>query len=68
MTRFTYKFITRPFLAVVVTLIIFILGLHAIMEMEVRQYPKMDNTFITISTSYLGASASLVEGFNYNSN
>ncbi|WP_304985119.1 efflux RND transporter permease subunit [Coxiella-like endosymbiont] len=45
------------------SVIIFIFGLHAITKMEVRQYPKMDNTLITISTSYLGESASLVEGF-----
>ncbi len=63
MAKFTDIFITRPVLATVVSLLIFILGLRAISEMQVRQYPKMDNTLITVSTFYPGAPASLVEGF-----
>jgi len=63
MTKFTDIFITRPVLATVVSLLIFILGLRSVTEMQVRQYPKMDNTLITVSTSYPGAPASLVEGF-----
>lgn len=43
-SKFTDKFIIRPVLAIVVSLFIFILGLRAITEMEVRQYPKMNNT------------------------
>ncbi|AIT63232.1 efflux RND transporter permease subunit [Coxiella burnetii] len=62
-SKFTDKFIIRPVLAIVVSLFIFILGLRAITEMEVRQYPKMNNTLITISTAYPGAPASLIEGF-----
>lgn len=63
MAKFTDKFISRPVLAMVVSLLIFILGLRAITEMQVREYPKMNNTLITITTSYPGAPASLVEGF-----
>lgn len=63
MAKFTDNFISRPVLAVVVSLLIFILGLRAITEMQVRQYPEMNNTLITVSTSYPGAPASLVEGF-----
>ena len=31
--------------------------------MPLRQFPKMDNTVITVTTVYPGASASLVQGF-----
>ena len=45
MTRFNDKFYyATPALVVVVSLIIFILGLRTIMEIEVHQYPKMDKT------------------------
>ena len=63
MAKFTDKFIARPVLATVVSLLILILGVRAISDMQVRQYPKMNNTLITITTSYPGAPASLVEGF-----
>nr|WP_280124113.1 efflux RND transporter permease subunit [Coxiella endosymbiont of Ornithodoros amblus] len=61
--KFTDKFIIRPVLAIVVSLFIFIFGLLAITKMEVRQYPKMNDTLITISTAYPGASVSLIKGF-----
>lgn len=60
---FTDTFIKRPVLSTVISLFIFIFGLSAIYSMQVRQYPKMDNTVITITTSYPGASADLVQGF-----
>lgn len=61
--RFTDIFISRPVLATVVSLFIFVLGLRAIFELPVRQYPKMDNTVITVKTSYPGANANLIQGF-----
>jgi len=63
MTKFTDTFICRPVLAAVVSLLIFILGVRSITELQVRQYPKMSNTMITVSTAYPGAPASLIEGF-----
>lgn len=63
MPKFTDQFICRPVLAMVVSLLIFILGMRAITELQIRQYPEMSNTLITISTSYPGAPASLIEGF-----
>ena len=62
-TRFTDIFITRPVLATVVSLLIFVIGLRAIFELPVRQYPKMENTVITVTTAYPGASSELVQGF-----
>ena len=40
-----------------------LLGLQAIFKMQVRQYPDMTNTVVTISTAYYGASADLIQGF-----
>ncbi len=60
---FTDIFIRRPVLASVVSLLIFILGLRAMLELEVRQYPETKNTVVTITTAYPGASSDLVQGF-----
>jgi multidrug efflux pump len=61
--KFTDLFIYRPVLASVVSLLILVLGLRAIVEMEVRQFPETQNTVVTITTAYPGASAELVKGF-----
>ncbi|MCB1826984.1 MAG: efflux RND transporter permease subunit [Coxiellaceae bacterium] len=61
--KFTDIFIERPVLATVVSLLLFFIGLRAIFDLPVRQFPKVENTLITISTSYPGANASLIEGF-----
>jgi len=61
--RFTDIFVHRPILAIVVSLAIIIAGLQAINSLSVRQYPRSDNAAVTITTSYIGASAELVRGF-----
>ena len=61
--KFTDIFIRRPVLASVISILIFILGLKALFNLEVRQYPKVENTVITIMTSYPGANAELIQGF-----
>ncbi|MCC5791537.1 MAG: efflux RND transporter permease subunit [Legionellaceae bacterium] len=61
--NFTDLFIKRPVLASVVSLLILLFGLNAITQMQIRQYPRMDNTVITITTSYPGADAALIAGF-----
>ena len=60
---FTDIFIRRPVLACVVSLLILLFGLRAMTELPLRQFPKMENTVITVTTSYPGASADLMEGF-----
>lgn len=60
---FTDIFIRRPVLAAVISLLILFLGLRAINELPLRQFPKMDNSVITITTTYPGASAELIQGF-----
>ena len=61
--RFTDLFIKRPVLALVINLVIIIAGLQAIRSLNVRQYPRSENSVVTITTVYVGASAELVRGF-----
>jgi multidrug efflux pump len=60
---FTDLFIRRPVLASVVSLLILLVGLQAGLSLQVRQYPELSNTTITVSTSYPGANADLIKGF-----
>jgi hydrophobe/amphiphile efflux-1 (HAE1) family protein len=59
----TALFIRRPVLASVVSLLILIVGLQAIAKLAVRQYPKIEDSQITVTTSYPGAPAELMQGF-----
>lgn len=61
--QFTDLFIKRPVLACVVSLLILLFGLRALSSLELRQFPKMNNSIITITTSYPGASSDLMQGF-----
>jgi len=61
--RFTDLFIRRPVLASVVSLVILLLGLNALKELQVRQFPQLENSIISITTVYPGASSDLVAGF-----
>ena len=61
--KITDLFVKRPVLAVVVNLIIIIAGLQAIRTLNVRQYPRNENSVVTVTTVYVGASADLVRGF-----
>ena len=60
---FTDIFIKRPVLSVVVSLLILLIGLKAATSLGIRQYPKLSNTVITITTTYPGASPDLMQGF-----
>lgn len=61
--RFTDIFVQRPVLASVVSLLIFVIGLRAIFDLDVRQYPKTMNTVVTVTTPYPGASSEIIQGF-----
>ncbi len=56
-------FIKRPVLSVVVSLLILLIGLRAATVLPIRQYPKLSNTVVNVTTSYPGASADLIQGF-----
>src|SRR3954468_18322087 len=56
-------FIKRPVLSVVVSLLILLIGFRAATSLPIRQYPKLSNTVVNVTTSYPGASAELIQGF-----
>ena len=61
--KFTDLFIRKPVLALVVSLFILLLGMRSYTELNVRQYPELQNAVITVSTTYFGADANLIQGF-----
>ena len=62
-TPFTDIFIRRPVLAIVVSLLIFFVGLKAVTSLEMRQFPRYDAAQISVNTGFPGASPSLMQGF-----
>ncbi|TPO04004.1 efflux RND transporter permease subunit [Mesorhizobium sp. B1-1-5] len=60
---FSDLFIRRPVLSTVLACLILLLGFQGIFGLSIRQYPKVDETAITITTAYPGASADLIQGF-----
>ncbi len=61
--NFTDLFIKRPVLATVVSLLLLLFGIKSITSLQVRQFPRMNSTVITVTTSYPGADANLIAGF-----
>ena len=61
--KFTDLFIRRPVLAGVISLLIVVLGMRSLFSLPVNQYPKTQNSVVTISTTYYGADAATVAGF-----
>ena len=53
--------INRPVLATVMVLIIIIFGIIGYTSLAVREYPNVDNPIITVSVSYPGANAEVIE-------
>lgn len=60
---FTDIFIKRPVLAFVVNILILLIGVKAVTELPVRQYPEIEQAVITVTTGYPGASPELMQGF-----
>ena len=60
---FSDLFIRRPVLSTVLAFMILLLGAQGIFNMSVRQYPEVEETVITVTTTYPGASADLIQGF-----
>lgn len=59
--RFSSVFINRPVLGIVCNLLIIIAGAISFNNLGVRDYPAVDPPIITVSTTYAGASADVVE-------
>src|SRR5215472_17763460 len=53
--------IKRPVFATVLSLIILLVGLIAYARLPVREYPRIDEPVVSVSTTYRGASAEIVE-------
>src|SRR5690606_4310534 len=53
--------IRRPVFATVLSLIIVLLGIVSYSRLQVREYPKIDEPTVTVTTAYLGASADIIE-------
>src|ERR1700687_568138 len=61
--KFTDIFIRRPVLALVVSLLILLIGLKAMLGLQIRQDPRLYKTTIKVTTTYSGASPSRSHGF-----
>ncbi len=61
--NFTDIFIRRPILATVVSMMLLVLGLRALTELPVLQYPRTENAVVTITTAYYGADPDIIAGF-----
>ncbi|MEW6051776.1 MAG: efflux RND transporter permease subunit [Candidatus Zixiibacteriota bacterium] len=53
--------INRPVLSIVLSLLIVLFGVIAYVFLGVREYPSVDPPVVTVSTSYTGANADIVE-------
>lgn len=53
--------IRRPVVALVASILVVLIGLLSFARLPVREYPLIDSPIVTVSTSYRGASAEVVE-------
>ena len=53
--------IKRPVFATVLSLVIVLIGLISYQRLPVREYPRIDEPVVSVSTTYRGASAEVVE-------
>ena len=53
--------IKRPVLATVLSLIVVLLGLIGYQRLSIREYPKIDEPIVSVSTTYKGASPEVIE-------
>ncbi len=63
MGAFTDLFIRRPVLSTVVSLLVLLIGAQAGFNLQIRQYPTLSESTLTITTRYPGANADVIKGF-----
>ena len=51
------RFITRPVLSTVISIIIVILGVIGLIQLPIEQYPNLAPPTVQVSTAYAGADA-----------
>jgi len=56
-------FVTRPVLAIVISLIFILSGLIASLKLPVLQFPKIESSSLLVTTAFMGASAEDIQGF-----
>jgi multidrug efflux pump len=61
--NFSEIFIRRPVLTIVTSILVLLLGIQGFFNMTVREYPEVEESVITVTTYYAGASANLMQGF-----
>ena len=61
--HFSELFIRRPVASMVLGAFILLLGFQGILSLAVRQYPEVEETVVTITTTYPGATPDLIQGF-----
>jgi multidrug efflux pump len=61
--KFTDIFVRSPVLAMVVSLLILVLGLRALVQLPVRQFPESEIATVTVTTNYYGANSDVIAGF-----
>jgi len=59
--QFAEVSIRRPVLAVVMSLLIVLIGAVSFKSLSLREYPKIDEPTVTVTTRYAGASAEVIE-------
>ena len=53
--------IRRPVLSTVLSVLVLVIGLISYSRLAVREYPKIDEPVVSVSTGYPGASADVIE-------
>lgn len=61
--RITDIFVSRPVIAIVLSLALVLIGLRTAVDMPVLQYPEIESSSLVITTPYIGADARTVQGF-----
>lgn len=61
--HFSELFIRRPVLSTVLAAFLLLLGFQGIFSLKVREYPEVEETVVTITTTYRGAPPDLIQGF-----
>ncbi|OCX65937.1 multidrug efflux protein [Thioclava sp. SK-1] len=61
--HFTELFIRRPVLSTVLGAFMLLLGIQAFFSLPIREYPEVEETVVTITTTYPGAAPDLIQGF-----
>jgi multidrug efflux pump len=60
---FTDVFIKRPIFATAISLMILLAGFVALLNIQVREFPDIDVSVVTVTVTYPGANSQLMESF-----